>query len=240
MRSTAPVPVRSAGPRRSLVAGRPLAASPTGNGFAQATRNLSIAAACPYRTLGLRPGDEVSDVDIKAAFRAKAKALHPDTNQTDPLSALAFMDVQRAYQTLLDPEARAKYDRSLMPKGSASLAYLNARSAARHGVTSSRIQRAPIDGELHHTMLELLRQVKSCTTMLQHEVLGAPRDARARPRPNAAAQQQQPPVQQAPLPPATRDEAQDCGEHGECAEPWLYYALVTTQQTPPSSAPRRR
>jgi hypothetical protein len=71
MRSTAPVPVRSAGPRRSLVAGRPLAASPTGNGFAQATRNLSIAAACPYRTLGLRPGDEVSDVDIKAVSGAR-------------------------------------------------------------------------------------------------------------------------------------------------------------------------
>ena len=61
-----------------------------------------------YRVLGVTPaatGDE-----IVAAFRARAKALHPDRNPGDPEAAERFKDLTLAYQTLIRPRARAAYD----------------------------------------------------------------------------------------------------------------------------------
>ncbi|KAG2434589.1 hypothetical protein HXX76_007485 [Chlamydomonas incerta] len=139
-------------------------------------RNLSMGTKCPYRVLGLTPDESVDDESIKVAFRRKAKQMHPDVSD-DPLAALAFMEVQHAYQTLLDPEKRAKYDKSLQaPRANSQvLSYLNARSAARHGVPPSRVpSRAPYMDrpELYSTMLELLQQVKSCAKHLEKEITG--------------------------------------------------------------------
>lgn len=59
----------------------------------------------PYETLGL---DETADADaIKKAYRAKAKATHPDIQDGD---RAAFENVNRAYVVLRDPESRAHYD----------------------------------------------------------------------------------------------------------------------------------
>lgn len=193
-------------------------------GFAQATRNAAAFAICPYRTLGVRP--DADETAIKAAFRVKARELHPDVSK-DPLSACAFMECQSAYQTLLDPEARAKYDRTLVPKASSqALSYLNARSAARHGV---RTPRAPVDVELHRTMLELLSQVKSCTSYLEREFLsgGASKQKGSSSSARTTAAAARPAVAVSPIvvSPVMVADASDC-EHGECAEPWLYYAVV--------------
>ena len=60
-----------------------------------------------YRVLGVTPaatGDE-----IVAAFRARAKALHPDRNPGDPEAAERFKDLTLAYQTLIRPRARAAF-----------------------------------------------------------------------------------------------------------------------------------
>lgn len=177
----------------------------------------------------------------QSAFRVKARELHPDVSK-DPLSACAFMECQSAYQTLLDPEARAKYDRTLVPKASSqALSYLNARSAARHGV---RTPRAPVDVELHKTMLELLSQVKSCTSYLEREFLsgggasgqkaGASSSSSAR---TAAPARPAVAVSPVVVSPVMVEDASDC-EHGECAEPWLYYAVV--QESSKSAAATRR
>ena len=67
-----------------------------------------------YRALGLEPGHGTSLADIKAAFRGRAKSLHPDTaaaadvGQGPPVEA--FRRVLAAYQALRDPRERRRYD----------------------------------------------------------------------------------------------------------------------------------
>ena len=49
-------------------------------------------------------------VTIKAAFRTKAKRLHPDFNPS-PIAAKQFNRLHEAYATLIDPRKRNAYDR---------------------------------------------------------------------------------------------------------------------------------
>ncbi|CAL5038164.1 unnamed protein product [Urochloa decumbens] len=64
----------------------------------------------------LRVGRAATPVEIKAAYRAMAKRLHPDVaSRTSGAPApAAFLEIRRAYETLSDPDARARYDRSLV------------------------------------------------------------------------------------------------------------------------------
>lgn len=60
-----------------------------------------------YRVLGLSPD---ADVDaIKAAFRLRAKRLHPDTNASVNADA-QFRHLSEAYRVLRDPDRRRRYD----------------------------------------------------------------------------------------------------------------------------------
>jgi molecular chaperone DnaJ len=61
-----------------------------------------------YEVLGVQRG--ASGAQIKRAFRALARELHPDVS-TSPDAELQFRAVAEAYEVLSDPERRAMYDR---------------------------------------------------------------------------------------------------------------------------------
>lgn len=60
-----------------------------------------------YHCLGLQP--EASHADIVAAFRGKARLLHPDVPSTG--DAVGFVAVRQAYDVLSNRDQRAAYDR---------------------------------------------------------------------------------------------------------------------------------
>jgi len=56
---------------------------------------------------------DASRDEIAAAYRARAKELHPDTRPVDADAASRFARVVTAYRVLSDPAERARYDESL-------------------------------------------------------------------------------------------------------------------------------
>ena len=69
-----------------------------------------------YDILGLS-ADAAPD-EIRAAYRRLAKQYHPDINR-DPDAGERFIAIQQAYETLIDPDARARYDLALREIGRA-------------------------------------------------------------------------------------------------------------------------
>jgi molecular chaperone DnaJ len=61
-----------------------------------------------YIVLGVQR--EASSGDIKRAYRRLARRLHPDINPGDREAALRFRQVLDAYETLIDPDRRRRYD----------------------------------------------------------------------------------------------------------------------------------
>lgn len=59
-----------------------------------------------YERLGV--SKDASEAEITAAYRLKAKTLHPDKPGGD---AEKYMHVQKAYETLKDSKKRTLYDR---------------------------------------------------------------------------------------------------------------------------------
>lgn len=62
----------------------------------------------PYKALRLNRS--ASPEEIKAAYKALAKKLHPDRNIGNPKAAEKFKEVQEAYDLLMDPIRRQRYD----------------------------------------------------------------------------------------------------------------------------------
>lgn len=62
----------------------------------------------PYAVLGVPKS--ASGEEIKAAFRKKAKASHPDRNQNNPRAASRFNDINHAYEILGDAQKRRLFD----------------------------------------------------------------------------------------------------------------------------------
>ena len=63
----------------------------------------------PYAVLGVKP--EATQDDIRKAYRALAKKLHPDLNPGDKQAEEKFKQVTAAYDLAGDAEKRARFDR---------------------------------------------------------------------------------------------------------------------------------
>ncbi|RZC83129.1 hypothetical protein C5167_045915 [Papaver somniferum] len=73
-----------------------------------ATASTCMSSRNYYDVLGVSKDSSASD--IKKAYYAVAKKLHPDTNKEDKDAEEKFQEVQKAYEVLKDEEKRSVYD----------------------------------------------------------------------------------------------------------------------------------
>jgi DnaJ-class molecular chaperone len=66
--------------------------------------------ACFYKILGV--STQASQEEIRRAFRLLALRWHPDRNPDHPGAARRFQEAFAAYETLMDPIKRRRYDRA--------------------------------------------------------------------------------------------------------------------------------
>ena len=87
-----------------------------------------------YRILGVDP--DADEKGIKKAYRNIIKYCHPDSPDCR-MTTEELLEVQEAYQTLIDPEKRARYDRKRSASGAAHI------TPKRRGTTVSRVRPRP-------------------------------------------------------------------------------------------------
>ncbi|KAI3938881.1 hypothetical protein MKW92_012504 [Papaver armeniacum] len=73
-----------------------------------ATGSTCMSARNYYDVLGVSKDSSASD--IKKAYYAVAKKMHPDINKDDADAEAKFQEVQKAYEVLRDEEKRSAYD----------------------------------------------------------------------------------------------------------------------------------
>jgi DnaJ-class molecular chaperone len=70
---------------------------------------MPTSSGDPYETLGVKR--DASQKDIQAAYRRRAKKLHPDLNPGNKQAEKDFKDLSAAYEILRDEEKRGRFDR---------------------------------------------------------------------------------------------------------------------------------
>ncbi|CAN7198306.1 DnaJ C-terminal domain-containing protein [Neorhizobium sp. LjRoot104] len=90
----------------------------------------------PYSLLGVKRNAEPDE--IKAAWRAKAKTVHPDQNQDDPSATSRFAEIGQAYEVLKDPERRKRYDKA----AEMHQTIMQQRNAAREAAERAKVAKA--------------------------------------------------------------------------------------------------
>ena len=71
--------------------------------------NTRVSKADYYEVLGV--SRDVSDQELKSAYRKQALKYHPDRNPGDHTAEEKFKQASEAYQVLSDADKRAAYDR---------------------------------------------------------------------------------------------------------------------------------
>jgi curved DNA-binding protein CbpA len=66
-----------------------------------------------YSILGV--SKTATAIEIKSAFRKLVKIYHPDKNPNNPNSKKIFEDILKAYNTLINPNSRKRYDMLMEP-----------------------------------------------------------------------------------------------------------------------------
>lgn len=96
----------------------------------------------PYSILGVKRDAGVDE--IKAAWRNKAKSVHPDRNHDDPDANQRFAEVGRAYEVLKDPSKRSRYDerRAKVEAMEREKTIIQQREAAREAAERAKIAKA--------------------------------------------------------------------------------------------------
>ena len=56
--------------------------------------------------------EDASEEEIKLAYRRLAKKYHPDPNQTDSKAKEKFIELHKAYDTLINPQQKKFYDQA--------------------------------------------------------------------------------------------------------------------------------
>lgn len=67
-----------------------------------------LKEGCLYNILGIP--ETSTQMEIKNAYRIKAKELHPDKHNNDPEKTIEFQKIQNAYDILSDETAKQQYD----------------------------------------------------------------------------------------------------------------------------------
>ena len=95
-----------------------------------------------YSILGVKR-DAGAD-EIKAAWRTKAKSVHPDQNRDDPNAHNRFAEMGRAYEVLKDPAKRSRYDqqRTKVEALEREQTIMQQRNAAREAAEKAKIAKA--------------------------------------------------------------------------------------------------
>ena len=119
-----------------------------------------------FIVLGLEHG--ASEGEIRRAYRRLARRFHPDINPGDRVAEARFREILDAYETLIDPERRSRYEAGQPPAtagdapGSGFEGFDFSKTGAEHAVTfgdlfgevlsdrRSRSQAPERGSDLHH------------------------------------------------------------------------------------------
>jgi curved DNA-binding protein CbpA len=95
-----------------------------------------------YQILGL--DSKAEDVVVKAAYKALAQKYHPDKNPENKVQATKFMaKLNHAYDTLIDPVKRSKYDTSLEKNAKKTNSNAPSQSAAQSNSAKEQAKNHP-------------------------------------------------------------------------------------------------
>ncbi|MFB2550877.1 DnaJ C-terminal domain-containing protein [Ensifer soli] len=140
----------------------------------------------PYSVLGVRRN--AGPDEIKAAWRAVAKSVHPDQNPDDPLATARFAEAGRAYEVLKDPRLRTRYDQARREAELRRMEAMKQKSAREAG-------EEPVDADMAEEMIERI---------FGAAVRPKPQETRSQ---EPRQQEKKPPPRSAPRPEAVRPEA---------------------------------
>jgi molecular chaperone DnaJ len=114
--------------------------------------NTNVSKADYYEVLGV--SRDVSDQELKSAYRKQALKYHPDRNPGDHAAEEKFKEASEAYQVLCDADKRAAYDRY-------GHAGLGGQSGFNGGPFAGGVDIGDIFGDLFGEMFNMGGQRKS-------------------------------------------------------------------------------